>query len=61
MVPRLAPMHLNNGLNEKRRKTNGTINDEGIQKDTPIYRNSMYTRDRKDVTSYLKENIIDLS
>ena len=52
-------MHLNNVLNEKRRKTNGTISDEGIQKDTPIYRNSMHMGDRKDVvTHYPKENII---
>ena len=29
----LAPTHLHNGFNEKGRKTNGTIGDEGIKKD----------------------------
>ena len=58
----LAPMHLRNGFNEKVRKTNGTIGDEGVKKETPVYRNCMDMRDREDVvTSYPKEDIIKLS
>ena len=61
MLPRLAPMRLNKRLNEKGRKTNGSISDEGVQKETPLYRNSMDMRDREDVvTSYPKEDIIKL-
>ena len=58
----LAPMHLCNGFNEKGRKTNGTIGDKGIKKETPVCRNFMDMRDREDaVTSYPKEDIIKLS
>ena len=32
MFPRLAPMRLSKHLNEKGRKKNGGINDEGVQK-----------------------------
>ena len=57
----LAPMHFHNGFNEKGRKTNGTIGDEGIKKETPLYRNCMDMRDREDVViSYPKEDIIKL-
>ena len=57
----LAPTHLCNGFNEKGRKTNGTIGDEGVKKETPIYRDCMDMRDREDVvTSYPKEDIIML-
>lgn len=53
---------LNNGLNEKRRKTNGAISKGSIQKDTPSYRNTMDMRDRKYVmTSYPKEDVIKLN
>ena len=34
----LAPTHLHNGFNEKGRKTNGTIGDEGVKKETLVYR-----------------------
>ena len=55
----LAPTHLHNGFNEKGRKTNGTIDDEGVKKETPLYRDCMDMRDREDVViSYPKEDII---
>ena len=58
----LAPTHLYNGFNEKGRKTNGTIGDEGIKKEKLVYRDCMDMRDREDVvTSYPKEDIIKLS
>ena len=58
----LAPLHLHNGFNEKGRKTNGTISDEGVKKETPVYRDFMDMRDRENVvTSYLEEDIIKLS
>ena len=58
----LASTHLHNGFNEKGRKTNGTISDEGVKKETPVYRDCMDMRDREDVvTSYPKEDIIKLS
>ena len=58
----LAPMHLHNGFNEKGRKTNETIGDEGIKKETLFYRDCMDMRDREDVvTRYPKEDIIKLS
>ena len=54
-------MRLNKRLNEKVRKTNGGISEEGIQKETPLYRNSMDMGDGEDiVTSYSKEDIIKL-
>ena len=40
----LAPTHLDNGFNEKGRKTNGTIGDEGVKQDTPVYRDCMDMR-----------------
>ena len=58
----LAPPHLHNGFNEKGWKTNGAIGDEGVKKETPIHRNCMDMRDRKNVlTSYPEEDIIKLS
>ena len=58
----LAPTHLCNGFNEKGRKTNGTLGDKGIKKETPVCRNFMDMRDREDaVTTYPKEDIIKLS
>ena len=57
-----APTHLHNGFNEKGRKTNGTIDDKGVKKETPVYRDCMNMRDREDVvTSYPREDIIKLS
>ena len=41
MLLTLAPMRLSKRLNEKGRKTKRGINDEGVQKKTPLYRNSM--------------------
>ena len=61
MLLTLSPIRLNKCLIEKGRKTNGGISDEGIQKETPLYRNSMDIGDGEDVgTSYLKEDIIRL-
>ena len=55
----LAPTHLHNGFNEKGWKTNGTIGDEGVKKETPIHRNCVDIRDRDNVvTSYPEEDII---
>ena len=42
----VAPTHLHNGFNEKGRKTNGTIGDKGVKKETPVYRDCMDMRDR---------------
>ena len=62
MLLTLAPLRLSKHFNEKGRKTNGGISDEGIQTETPLYRNSMDMGDGEDVvTSYLKEDIIKLS
>ena len=48
-------------LNEKGRKINGGISDEGVQKETPLYRNSIDMGDVEDVvTSYPKKDIIKL-
>ena len=58
----LAPMHLHNSFNEKGWKTNGTIGDKGVKKETPAYKDCMDMRDRENVvTSYPKEDIIKLS
>ena len=55
MLLTLTPIRPNKRLIEKGRKTNGGINDEGIQKQTPLYMNSMDMGDREDVmTSYPK-------
>ena len=61
MLLTLASMHLSKRLNEKGRKTNRGISDEGVQKETPLYRNSMDMGDGEDVViSYSKEDIIKL-
>ena len=61
MLLTLAPMCLNKHFKEKGRNTNGGISDEGVQKETPLYRNSMDMGDGVDVvTSYPKEDIIKL-
>ena len=58
----LASTHLRNGFNEKGRKTNGTIDNEGVKKETPIHRDCMDMRDRENVViSYPEEDIIKLS
>lgn len=62
LFPRFVPMYLNDGLNKEKQKANGTISDESIQKDTPIYRNGMHMRNMKDVmTCYPKQQIVNLS
>ena len=61
MLLTLAPMRLSKRLNEKGRKTKRGINDEGVQKKTPLYRNSMGMGDGEDVvTSYPKEGLVKL-
>ena len=62
MCPRITPKYLNKGKNEKSRKTNKSICDESVQKDTSIYRSSMYMRNRIYImTCYPKEKIVQLS
>ena len=62
MLLRLASMRLSKHLNEKGRKTNGGISEEGVQRETPLYRNSMDIGDGENVvTSYPKDYIIKLS
>ena len=52
----IVPTHLDNGFDEKGRKTNETIGDEGVKQDTPVYGDCMDMRDRENVvTSYLKK------
>ena len=61
MLLTLALMHLSKRLNVKGRKTNKGISDEGVQKETPLYRNSIDMGDGEDVvTSYSKEDIIKI-
>ena len=58
----IAPTHLHIGFNKKGRKTNGSIGDEGVKKETLVYRDCMDMRDRENVvTSYPEEDIIKLS
>ena len=62
MCLEFTPIHLNNSLNKKERKTHGPICDKSIQKSTSIQRDGVNVRDRKDVmTSYPKEKIVNLS
>ena len=47
---------------KKGRKTNGTIGDKGVKKETTVYRDCMDMRDRENVvTSYPEEDIVKLS
>jgi len=62
MYPCCTPKNLNNGQNEKRRKTNRTISNESIHKDTSLQRNSVDMRDKEDVvTRNPKEDVVKLS
>ena len=62
MFPSVVPMDLNDGLNEKRGKVNGTTSNKSVLEDTPIYRNGMNMRDRKDVmASNPKNHVVKLS
>ena len=45
MSRRITPMNLNQGLNEKIRKTHRNICDKGIQKCTSLDRNGVQVRD----------------
>ena len=46
MSRRTTPMNLNQGTNEKIRKTHRSIYDKGIQKCTSLNRNSIQVRDK---------------
>ena len=48
MSSRTTPMNVNQGMNEKIRKTYRSIYDKNIQKCTSLYRNSMQMRDGPD-------------
>ena len=48
MCNRTTPMNLNQGLNEKMRKTHKSIYHKGIQKCTSLDRNGVQMRDRLD-------------
>ena len=55
-------MNLNQGTNEKSRKTHRSIRHKGIQKCTSLNRNGMQMRDRPDrMTRNSEKQIIDLS
>ena len=57
-----TPVHLNNGLNKKGKKTHGPICDKSLQKSTFVQRDGVNVRDRKDVmTNYLKEKIVNFN
>ena len=45
MSRRITPMNLNQGLNEKMKKTHRSICDKGIQKCTSLDRNGVQVRD----------------
>ena len=51
MSKRTTPMNLNQGSNEKMRKTHKSIYDKGIQKCTSLYRNGVQVRDGPDRTA----------
>ena len=48
MSRRTTPMNLNQGSNEKMKKTHKSICDKGIQKFTSLYRNGVQVRDGPD-------------
>ena len=61
MSKRTTPMNLNQGTNEKIRKTHRSIYDKGIQKCTSLYRNSVQVRDGPDrMTRNPKKEIMNL-
>ena len=51
MSKRTTPMNLNQGSNEKMRKTHKSIYDKGIQKCTSLYKNGVQVRDGPDRTA----------
>ena len=54
-------MNLNQGMNEKMRKTHRSICDMSIQKCTSLYRNSMQMRDGPDrMVRNLEKEIVNL-
>ena len=48
MCCRITPMNLNQGSNEKSRKTHKSISHKGIQKCTSLNRNGVQVRDKPD-------------
>ena len=61
MSSRTAPMNLNQGSNEKMRKTHRSISHKGIQKCTSLNRNGVQVRDGLDrMTRNSKKQIMNL-
>ena len=61
MCCRTTPMDLNQGSNEKSRKTYKSINHKGIQKCTSLNRNGVQVRDRPDrMTRNSEKQILNL-
>ena len=59
---RAIPMNLNQGTNEKSRKTHRSISHKGIQKCTSLNRNGVQMKDRPDrMIRNLEKQIMDLS
>ena len=62
MCCRTTPMNLNQGLNEKSRKTHRSISHKGIQKCKSLNRNGVQVRDGPDrMTGNPKKQIMNLS
>ena len=58
---RTTPMNLNQGTNEKSRKTHRSISHKGIQKCTSLNRNGVQVRDGPDgMTRNLEKQIMNL-
>ena len=61
MSKRTTPMNLNQGSNEKMRKTHKSIYDKGIQKCTSLDRNGVQVRDGLDrMARNLEKQIMNL-
>ena len=61
MSKRTTPMNLNQGLNEKIRKTHRSICDKGIQKCTSLDRNGIQVRDGPDgMTRNFEKQVMNL-
>ena len=61
MSRRTTPMNLNQGLNEKMRKTHKSISDMGTQKCTSLDRNSVQVRDGPNrIARNLKKQVMNL-
>ena len=62
MCSRTTPMNLNQGTNEKTRKTHRSISHKGIQKCTSLNRNGVQVRDGLDeMTRNSEKQVMNLS